>query len=161
MDDSLTHDEEAPKRKSRLPLLVGVILAVAGGCGGYLAVSKGVLGGHAKDDAKHQAHSPDPIADVAFLPVDQIVVTLPRSATARHLRFRAQLEVASSHAHDVEKLMPRVVDVLNGYLRALDGADIEGDGALIRLRSQMLRRVQLVTGPGRVRDLLIMEFVLT
>jgi len=31
---------------------------------------------------------------------------------------------------------------------------------LLRLRSQMLRRVQVVTGEGRVRDLLIMEFVL-
>ena len=30
----------------------------------------------------------------------------------------------------------------------------------VRLRGQMLRRVQLVVGDGRVNDLLIMEFVL-
>jgi flagellar FliL protein len=31
---------------------------------------------------------------------------------------------------------------------------------MARLRAQMLRRIQVVTGEGRVRDLLITEFVL-
>ena len=35
------------------------------------------------------------------------------------------------------------------------------EAALTRLRAQMLRRVQIVTGPDNVNDLLIMEFVLT
>ena len=56
--------------------------------------------------------------------------------------------------------MPRIVDVMNGYLRALDAAELENPAALVRLRAQMLRRIQIVTGEGRVRDLLITEFVL-
>ncbi|MFL9503735.1 flagellar basal body-associated FliL family protein [Rhodopseudomonas palustris] len=39
-------------------------------------------------------------------------------------------------------------------------AEIEDPSAMARLRAQMLRRVQIVTGEGRVRDLLITEFVL-
>jgi flagellar FliL protein len=50
--------------------------------------------------------------------------------------------------------------VLNGYLRAVDAADLEDPAALVRVRAQMLRRVQLVTGEGRVRDLLVTEFLL-
>jgi flagellar FliL protein len=50
--------------------------------------------------------------------------------------------------------------VLNTYLRALSIADLEESTALVRLRAQMLRRVQIVTGEGRINDLLIMEFVL-
>jgi len=38
--------------------------------------------------------------------------------------------------------------------------DLEDPLALVRLRAQMLRRVQMVTGEGRVRDLLITEFVI-
>ena len=57
-------------------------------------------------------------------------------------------------------LLPRIVDVMNGYLRALDAAELENPAALVRLRAQMLRRIQIVTGEGRVRDLLITEFVL-
>ena len=56
--------------------------------------------------------------------------------------------------------MPRVVDVLNSYLRALEIDDLRGNAALVRLRAQMLRRVQTVIGRDRVNDLLIMEFVM-
>ncbi len=75
------------------------------------------------------------------------------------MRFRAQLEVPSKYKADVETLLPRVVDVLNSYLRALETGDLTDPSALVRLRAQMLRRVQIVTGEGRVNDLLIMEFV--
>jgi flagellar FliL protein len=56
--------------------------------------------------------------------------------------------------------MPRILDVLNSYLRAIDVASIEDPQAMARLRAQMLRRIQIVTGEGRVRDLLVTEFVL-
>ena len=56
--------------------------------------------------------------------------------------------------------MPRVLDVLNTYLRAVDVRDLEQPSAIPRLRAQMLRRIQVVTGPDRVRDLLITEFIL-
>ena len=46
------------------------------------------------------------------------------------------------------------------YLRAIDTASIEDPHAMARLRAQMLRRIQIVVGEGRVRDLLITEFVL-
>jgi flagellar FliL protein len=77
-----------------------------------------------------------------------------------HLRFRGHLEVRAGQEAAVENLMPRVMDVLNSYLRALDFEEIERTSALIKLRSQMLRRIQLVVGEGRVRDLLVTEFVL-
>ena len=51
------------------------------------------------------------------------------------------------------------MDVLNIYLRALDPHELQEPAALLRLRAQMLRRVQIVTGPGMVNDLLVMEFV--
>jgi len=56
--------------------------------------------------------------------------------------------------------MPRILDVLNSYLRAVAITDLEDPTAMARLRAQMLRRVQIVTGEGRVRDLLVTEFVL-
>ena len=57
-------------------------------------------------------------------------------------------------------LKPRVMDVLNGFLRAVEVQELEDPAALIRLRAQMLRRIQIVVGEGRVNDLLIVEFVL-
>ena len=68
--------------------------------------------------------------------------------------------VPKSRQSAVETVQPRVVDVLNSYLRAVKVADLEDPSALVRLRSQMLRRVQVVAGPGNVNDLLVMEFVM-
>lgn len=82
------------------------------------------------------------------------------ATSVKHLRFRAQVEVIDSAVADVTLLVPRILDVLNSYLRAIDTASIEDPQALARMRAQMLRRIQIVTGEGRVRDLLITEFVL-
>jgi flagellar FliL protein len=68
--------------------------------------------------------------------------------------------VPSAYAGEVAMLKPRILDVLNGYLRAVDPAELEDPAALVRLRAQMLRRIQIVTGEGRVRDLLVTEFVM-
>lgn len=97
--------------------------------------------------------------DVAFVPIEPLVISIGGTDVS-HLRFRAQLEVRSTYREEVEKLMPRVVDVLNSYLRAVAVEDLSNNSALVRLRAQMLRRVQVVTGGDRVNDLLIMEFVL-
>jgi flagellar FliL protein len=97
--------------------------------------------------------------DVTFVPVEPLIVSLSDRGSGT-LRFRAQLEVRSQYKTEVERLLPRVVDVLNSYLRAVAIEDIRNSAALVRLRAQMLRRVQIVTGGDRVSDLLIMEFIL-
>jgi flagellar FliL protein len=76
------------------------------------------------------------------------------------LRFTSQIEVESKHAEDVTLILPRIIDVLNGYLRAVDAKELQDPVAMVRIRAHLLRRIQMVSGEGRVRDLLITEFVL-
>ena len=64
-----------------------------------------------------------------------------------------------AYADEVMTLSPRVLDVLNSYLRVVEIDELSEPTSLLRLRAQMLRRVQIVTGEGRVRDLLITQFV--
>lgn len=160
-----TPPAEPPKR-SRLPLIIGLVLALAGGGGGFYAVGAGLLGGGGADPVPEAAASPEdlpetaPLPALAFVEVPQITVSLGPEASAAHLRFRASLEVPAAHEAEVQSLLPRVQDVLNSYLRALSPADVTAPGALLRLRGQMLRRVKLVAGEGRVRDLLVLDFVL-
>jgi flagellar FliL protein len=154
--------EAPPARKRRLlvPLAGGVVAALALGGGGFYATWSGLLAlpGGGKPSAAAMAVAGLPA--IAFVPVEPILVTLPPGSRSRHLRFASQLEVAQGHESEVAGLMPRILDVLNGYLRAIDLRDLEDPAALVRLRAQMLRRVQIVTGEGRVRDLLVTEFVL-
>ena len=155
--------EADPQKKSKMPLIIGLVLALAGGGGGFYATWSGlILGGGGDSHAETEKEEiTDPFADIAFVEIEPMVISVDAQPERRLLRFRAQLEVPKSYQDDVTKLLPRVVDVLNSYLRALEVADLEDQAALTRLRAQMLRRVQVVTGQDRVNDFLIMEFVLT
>lgn len=161
MTDAVADPTATARKSGKLPLVLGLVAAFVGGTGGFYSAYSGlILGGESHSAASEKLTEPGVLPDIAFVPVEPMVISLSPAANNRHLRFRAQLEVPSRYASDVEMLMPRVVDVLNGYLRALEIRDIENAAALTRLRAQMLRRVQIVAGPGRINDLLIMEFVL-
>lgn len=153
--------EDAPKKKGgKLFLIIGLVLLLAGGGGGFYAVYSGMILAPAPETAEVTQEPRDEGPDVAFVPLDPLVVTLGESGRNSYLRFTAELEVERRYETEVAHLRPRVLDVLNGYLRAVQAQDIEAPAALARLRSQMLHRVQIVTGEGRVRDLLVTEFVL-
>lgn len=159
--------EEKPKKNGKKGLIVGLVLALALGGGGFFAVYSGmILGTATTQDSERVAdgeagEAVEALAPVAFVPLDPLVISLGARGQGRHLRFRAELEVTPGAEGDVQKLTPRVMDVLNSYLRAVAVSDLEEPASLINLRAQMLRRIQFVTGEGRVRDLLIMEFVLS
>jgi len=155
--------EGDPPKKTKMPLFIGLILALVGGGGSFYATWSGMIlaseNEHNVENDKREIK--DPFADIAFVEIDPMVISIEAYPERRLLRFRAQLEVPKDYQEDVTKVLPRVVDVLNSYLRALEVSDLETQAALTRLRAQMLRRIQIVTGEGRVNDFLIMEFVLT
>lgn len=150
--------DTAPKKKSKLPMIIGLVLALALGGGGFYAAFSGMILG--SGDAHAPEHDVAALPDIAFVPIDPVVISLGAASQSRHLRFTAQLEVSGPHSAEVTLLKPRILDVLNSYLRAVEVAELEDPSALVRIRAQMLRRIQIVTGEGRVRDLLITEFVL-
>lgn len=155
-DEKETEDEDGSPKKKRGGLAIGLVLALVGG-GGAFAFTSGMFGGGGGEHpASHEMLSDD----LAFIPVEPMTVSVGGPSERRHLRFRAELEVDPSGQSDIEKLLPRVVDVLNTYLQSLTVAEIEDPSALLTLRSQMRRRIDLVVGGDRVHDLLVMEFVL-
>lgn len=143
-----------------LPLLIGVVLALLAGAGGFWAVTKGPFAPPEPPDVvEGPIVAGPPPSDSIFVPLDPIVVTLGPAIAGRHLLFDAYLEVPPLHAEEVTRLLPRVLDVLNGYLRVIELAELADPTSLAVLRAQMLRRIQTVCGPGRVQDLLVTQFV--
>jgi flagellar FliL protein len=148
---------EAPPRSRKKLILISLALAAAGAGGGWFAASSGLLPFGTSDE--ETSAKPEERGTV-FVPVDPILISLGSTGSNRHLSFRAQLEVPAAAAPEVAGLMPRIVDVLNSYLRAVDVREFDSPHGLIRLRAQMLRRVQIIVGDAKVNDLLVMEFVL-
>ena len=161
MTDVSVQEGAERSKSSKTPLLIGLLLSLAGGAAGFYAANQGLIFAHESPTETIEAEkNTAEFRNIAFVPLDPLMISMPRSSEYKHLRFRGELEVPKKHKADVELVIPRIVDVLNGYLRALELSDIEQAASLTRLRSQMLRRVQIVAGPGKVNDLLIMEFVL-
>lgn len=182
-EDAVDVEEDAPpKGKSRM-LLISLVVALLLGGGGFYAVYSGMipLGGAAHDDtgagdgkngSDHAAgHGGDdggghdkPAARKydrpAFVALEPFVISLGTGGSARHLRVGLTIEVVPGAEDGVTTAIPRINDVLNTYLRAVDQKDFEVPRAMMRLRAQMLRRVKLVSPPDSVRDLLFQEFVL-
>jgi flagellar FliL protein len=161
-DDSDT-EKNGKKRGKLLPLLLGLILAAAGAGAGFWAVTAGPF---APEPAPLAADSPSaPIesepapVEVAFVPLETVIISLGPEQTGRHLIFTAELEVDPAYETEVARLTPRVLDVLNTYLRVISLDELSTPASLARLRAQMLRRIQIVTGAGRVQDLLVTQFV--
>lgn len=164
MTDATTNTEipdqsaEKPVSRGRGSLILGLLFAALGGVGGYFATQAMKPGN--TTPAKAPVHV-EKLPDLAFVALDPMIVSLRSEAVTGHLRFHIQLEVVGQYQSDVAHLAPRIVDVVNGYLRALEPSDFQDPMILSKLRSQLLRRIQIVTGEGRVRDVLIMEFILT
>lgn len=172
-------EEEPPKKKSKA-LLFGLIGAVLLGGGTFFGVFSGMIPlpfGGEPAESEEMAETGKPAmagkekgaeagADyverpqAAFVQLDDLVISLGPDSRARHLKMVLAVEVAPEAEQDVTAVKPRIVDVLNTYLRAIDEREIEAPRAMMRIRAQMLRRVQLVAPQDSVRDLLIQEFVL-
>ncbi len=152
VDDALA----APRRGAK-PLLLGAALACALGAGAFGVIFTGLADGVLSGVGGSQTESS---VKAEFLEIPTVTVSLGAPADGRVLRFAATLEVAPAHRAEVVELTPRLLDLLNSYLRALEPEALTAPGALIRIRAQLLRRMQVVTGDGRIRDLLVTEFLI-
>jgi len=163
-DTSSPPDETPRKGGSKASILIGLALAAVLGAGGFFAAYRGLLplpgGSDAGASETEEPGTSEPLEPVEFLALEPMIVSLGSPGRGRHLRFRAEVEIVPGRRAEVQAVMPRIQDTLNGYLRAIPVEELETPSALVRLRAQMLRRLQLVTPQGAVRDLLIVEFVL-
>ncbi len=159
-DEQEAEPAEEKKKGGKKGLIIGVLGAIVLGGGAYYATSTGLILGDSTDSPDHEVATHEPLPDIVFIPIDPMVISLGGEATSKYLRFTAQLDVEPAHEAEIKLVMPRIQDVLNTYLRAVSEEELGRPSALERLRAQMLRRVQVVTGPGQVKDLLITEFVL-
>ncbi|TFL18442.1 flagellar basal body-associated FliL family protein [Jannaschia formosa] len=162
MADNAADGEEGKEKKGGLGLLgwgAAVILALALGGGGFYATYSGLLGGAAPAPADLAADMVPAVP--TFLELDPLMITVGGEGSLRQLRFRAFLQLSDpAGAAQVAALQPRILDIFATYLRALGLETLENPAALLRIRAQLLRRLQLLAGPDAVSDLLIVDFVI-
>lgn len=156
MSDDAENETAATPKPSKLPLIIGFMLALLGGGGGFFFFY--TSGGEtattpAEEIAEYQ------VDKAHFVALQPLQIPLGDGQTKQVLSFQAHLEVAGPKVDAIAALEPRILDVLNTYLRAVELEILQDRRALLMLRAQMLRRIQVVTDDQAVQDLLITEFI--
>ncbi|MGA9794861.1 MAG: flagellar basal body-associated FliL family protein [Rhizomicrobium sp.] len=98
---------------------------------------------------------------VAFMEIPDIVVniqTADGSTAFLKLSVSLELQTASEKA-GLAVLMPRVVDQFQSYLRELRVDDLRGSAGVMRIKEELLRRVNVAAAPYNVRDVLLKEMI--
>ena len=112
-------------------------------------------------EAKPDAHGA-PGAGRLFFNVPDMVVNL--NSTGRRpsfLKISISVEVGRQEdVPEIEKVMPRIVDNFQVYLRELRLEDLRGSAGIYRLREELLLRVGVAAQPVQVKDVLFREMLI-
>ena len=149
----------------KLIVLGGLLVVLGGGGAAYYFLGGSPAEEHGETAAAEGAHaapSPDlPPEHAAFFDVPDIVVNIQTAdSTPAYLKLAVSLELDSPEARAaIEPVMPRVVDQFQTYLRELRVDDVRGSMGVMRLKEELLRRVNLAAAPTPVRDVLLKEMI--
>jgi len=158
--------EAAPKKglgrfltKKMLIIAVPALLLVVGGggAGAYFFLFK-------KSDKTQEAKADEvPLTPpkVAFSDMQDILVNIQSSdGTPAYLKLGVSLELEDeAQKAAMTPLMPRITDQFQAYLRELRLDDLKGSAGVLRLKEELLRRVNVAAAPYKVRDVLLKEMI--
>lgn len=169
-------EEKKGGKKMMLMIILPILLLVGGGAGLYFtgmldkmlgkeAPAEGEEGEDhaAKKEEGHGGEHGEGGAEVAFLKIPDMIVNLNSAdgGPPRYLRLSIQLELANAlDQAAVEKVMPRVVDQFQTYLRELRVQDLRGSKGMYRLQMELLSRVNAAAAPTQVKDVLFQEILI-
>jgi flagellar protein FliL len=76
------------------------------------------------------------------------------------LKLSLSLELPNAEATPkVQAAMPRIIDSAQVFLRELRLDDLQGSAGMLRLREELMRRINAAVSPVEVRDVLFKEII--
>lgn len=165
-DSAAETAEEPQKRLSGKKVILFVVLPVALliaiGAGLYFS---GILKPAEAPKDEHAAPKEeehfDPNAPPVFVNLPTQVVNLasggPKQSFLK-LQLTLQLQNAEQQK-ELDKVMPRINEVLTIYLREMRSDDFRTSADIGRLREELLMRINAAMAPQKIRDVLIKEFL--
>lgn len=170
-------ETDAPKpkgSKKKLVILAAAALLVVGGAGAWFSGILPRLLGHGEAHAEAAPHGEAhaeahgaPAAEARipgaplFMDLPEIVANLnggPRRTV--FVKLKAKLELARADDQAIlTAVMPRVLDLFQGYLREMRPEELRGTAGTYRLREELLARTNLVAPPARVVSVLFTEML--
>jgi flagellar protein FliL len=98
---------------------------------------------------------------IAFFDMPDVVVNIQSAdGTPAYLKLAVSLELASAEEKQgLNVLRPRIVDQFQAYLRELRVDELKGSAGVLRVKEELLRRVNVAAAPYPVKDVLLKEMI--
>jgi flagellar FliL protein len=147
-------------KKLLIIAVAGLVLVLGGGGAGLyffvFSAPKAAAGGMTADA------TPVTPPQVAFYDVPDIITNLQSAdGNPTYLKLSTSLELDNADEKaGLAVVMPRVVDQFQSYLRELRIDDLKGSAGVIRLKEELLRRINVAAAPYHVRDVLLKEMII-
>ncbi len=143
--------------KKRLIIIAAaaVLLLGGGGAGAYFG---GFLDSFLGGGAEHAANK---VEEVAYFDLPEMVVNLEAGSKKSFLKIQLSLELdASQDTAALTRVLPRVIDQFQVFLRELRADDLQGSAGIYRVKEELLRRVSVAAHPIEIRDVLFKEMLI-
>jgi flagellar protein FliL len=94
--------------------------------------------------------------------VPEILVNLNSTGKKEtYLKIRISLELENPETQAaIEPMMPRVIDSFQVFLREMRVEDLSGSAGMVRLKEELLNRINLSIQPYKVIDVLFKEMLI-
>lgn len=152
--------QQANGKRKLILIIAAVVMLAAGGAAAY------VVGLFEAADSAPDAESASAPPTAQAVPADPVFYSLPDLVVTlnaaerkpRYMKVRVVLALNSqADAAQAEKLSPRIIDYCQLYLRELRPEELRGTAALVRMREELLRRVNAALAPVSVREVLFTD----
>lgn len=100
--------------------------------------------------------------NITYYEMPELLVNIQSDTAKRkpYLRLAVKFEVHDPEAiPTLDLIKPRIIDSFQVYLRELRVDDLEGSAGSQRLKEELLKRVNAVSAPAKVIDVLFQVFV--
>ena len=155
--------------KKKLIMILIPLLLVLGAAGAlyFTGMADKIMGLFHKKEAAPAAQVEEtgkpgqPAPQAVFYDLPEILVNLNSNGRKQNfLKIRVSLELESPlDVPKIESVMPRIIDNFQVYLRELRIEDLQGSAGLLRLREELLTRVNSSVKPAKVNDVLFKEML--
>ncbi len=144
------------KLRSALIGVVAVLLLAGAGAGVYFS---GLLDDFTGGEEELTVYQP---VNVVFYDLPEMIVNLvSNTKKPAYLKIHMSLELDENEdLVTLERLMPRVIDHFQVFLRELRVDDLNGSAGIYRIKEELLRRVSVAVYPVEIRDVLFKEMLI-
>jgi flagellar FliL protein len=149
-------------RNNLVLILLPILLIVGAGAGAYFTgLLDPLLHPKHKEAVAAPEEKPQEVQAAIFYDLPEILVNLNTSGRKQNfLKIRVSLELGSPlEVPKVESVMPRIIDDFQVYLRELRIEDLQGSAGILRLREELLNRVNNEVKPAKINDVLFKEML--